>query len=265
MKYLLTLIIIGLTFFSAIGQNFIQPIKAKRIDLGTENQLIVFIAKKEIYHKPDSIFIKGRNYEVFDSTLILSHKALGGNIFLGHEIYKGNISEYFSNPYFIGANLDIYRRNFVIQIDDYIGFAKTKQSLAFPEQKEWKENKMALSFMIGGNLGYSIIENKYIKILPLVGVNSKLLTSTFFTTSENIENEPFLFYYKIGFFIDFKSIVLLQNHIRINDVEENYTSLRLSFGFNSPIGNPKNSEYYKGSMFYFSVGMGGLFRDFTRK
>lgn len=216
-------------------------------------------------NEPDSIFVKGRNYEVFDTTLTPSNKALGGNIFLGHGIYKSNISKYFSNPYFIGINIDIHKKNFVIQVDDYIGFGKTKQTLAFRDQKEWKENKAALTFMFGGNLGYSIIDNKHIKLVPLAGINATLLSSTFFTTSENSENEPFLPYYKIGFYIDFKSIVILQNHIRINNVDENYTSLRLSFGLNSPIGNPKYSEYYKGSMFYVTIGMGGLSRQFTRK
>lgn len=216
-------------------------------------------------NEPDSIFVKGRNYEVFDATLTPSNKALGGNIFLGHGIYNSNISKYFSNPYFIGINIDIHRKNFVIQVDDYIGFGKTKQTLTFSDQKEWKENKAALTFMFGGNLGYSIIDNKHIKLVPLAGINATLLSSTFLTTSENSENEPFLPYYKIGFYIDFKSIVILQNHIRINNVDENYTSLRLSFGLNSPIGNPKHSEFYKGSMFYVTIGMAGLSRQFTRK
>ncbi len=215
--------------------------------------------------EPDSIFVKGRNYEFFEASLVPSHKALGGNIFLGHGIYKGNISEYFSNPYFIGINVDIHRKSFVIQIDDYIGFGKTKQTLSFANQKNWKDNKVALSFMFGANLGYSIINNKHIKFVPLAGLNANLLTSTFLTTSENLENEPFLPYYKIGFYIDFKSLVILQDHVRINNVDENYTSLRLSFGLNSPIGNPKHSEYYKGSMFYITLGMGGLSRQFMRK
>jgi hypothetical protein len=264
MKYLLTLTFV-FSFVSVIGQNPNRPKKVEKDELGTENRSVTLIEKTDEYHEPDSIFIKGRNYDVFDSTLIPSHKALGGNIFIGHGIYNGNISEYFSNPYFIGINVDIHRKNFVIQIDDYIGFGKTNQTLTFPDQKEWGKNKAALSFMFGGNLGYSIIDNKHLKLVPLAGINATLLSSTFLTTSDNSENEPFLPYYKIGFYIDFKSLVLLQEHIRINNVDENYTSLRLSFGLNSPIGNPKHSEYYKGPMFYLTIGMGGLSRQFMRK
>ena len=84
-------------------------------------------------------------------------------------------------------------------------------------------------------------------------------------SSDNQENEPFLPYYKLGFFIDLKSLTLLQEHTRINDKDENYTSLRLSFGINQPIGNPEYSEYYHGSMIYFTIGMGGLSRRFEKK
>ncbi len=264
MKYLLALIIL-LSFVSAFGQDPIQPKKIKSIELKTEIKSNKLAVKAEIEHEPDSVFVKGHNYEIFDSTLTASCNAMGGNIFLGHGIYTGNISEYFSNPYFIGINLDIHRKNLVIQIDDYIGFGKTKKTLTFPEGKEWKENKTALSCMFGGNLGYSIIDIKNIKLVPLAGINGTLLSSSIFTTSENSKNEPFLPHYKIGFYIDFKSFVLLQNHIRVNDMDENYTSLRLSFGYNAPIGSPKYSEYYKGPMFYFTIGMGGLSRQFTRK
>ena len=52
-------------------------------------------------NEPDSIFVKGRNYEVFDATLTPSNKALGGNIFLGYGIYRSNISKYFSNLLYI--------------------------------------------------------------------------------------------------------------------------------------------------------------------
>ena len=98
-------------------------------------------------------------------------------------------------------------------------------------------------------------------ISPIAGVGGNYLTSSFwYSTSDNVENEPFLPYYKLGFFIDLKSLTLLEAHTRINDKDVYYTSLRLSFGINRPIGSPRYSEYYKGSMIYFTIGMGGLTR-----
>ena len=230
--------------------------------------LIVLIGNNLIAQEwqPDSVYVKGRNYEFYDSTLIASHKAIGGNIFLGQGFRNGNISDYFSNPFFIGINIDIHRKNLIIQIDDYIGFAKVKQTMTFPDQLEWEKNKAGLSFMLGCNIGYSLINTKNFKFAPIGGIGGDILTSSFMSsTNENSKNEPFLPYYKLGFFIDLKSLTLIQEHTRINDKDENYTSLRLSFGINQPIGKPKYSDYYHGSMIYFTVGMGGLSRRFERK
>ena len=264
-KKYLTALIFGFSCIGASGQIPIQPKKAEKILLITEKQTTIRVKKAPEPYKPDSIFVKGRNLEVFDSTLVPSHKALGGNIFLGHGIYNGNISTYFSNIYFGGINIEFHRKNFVIQIDDYIGFGKTKRTLKYPDQKEWKENKAALSFMLGSNFGYSVLDNKHITLVPLAGINVSLLSASIFKISENMENEPFLPYYKIGFYIDFKTIVLLQNHLRLNKTDLYYNSLRLSFGLNSPIGNPKHAEFYEGPMFYVTIGMGGLTRNISSK
>lgn len=216
--------------------------------------------------KPDSVYIKGRNFEFYNSNLIASNNAAGGNIFIGEGFWLGNISEYFSNQFFIGCNIDFHRSKFIIQIDDYIGIGKVKQTMTFPNQFEWKKEKAGLSFMLGCNLGYSIIDNKNFLISPIAGIGVNILTSSLISsTNENSNNEPFLPYYKLGFFIDFKSLSILQKHIRINDKDENYTSLRLSFGINQPIGSPKYSEYFKGSMIYFTIGMGGLSRRYEKK
>lgn len=212
----------------------------------------------------DSVHIQGRNYEYFDPSFVPSKKAIGGNVFLGQGFLQGNIADYFSNPIFIGLNVDIHRGNTIIQIDDYIGFGKTQKTMTFPEQLEWKEGKAALSFMLGGNLGYSVIDTKNFKFVPIAGIGANLLSSTFLSPSDNSKNEPFLPYYKIGFFIDLKSLTLLQEHVRINNADENYTSLRLSIGLNSTIGKPKYYDYYHGSMIYFSIGMGGLSRQFQK-
>lgn len=261
---LFIIILIGLISFSAIGQNPIQAKKVERLETKTETPLSIQSRWGGLLFDPDSVYIKGRKYEFYDSTLKLSHKAVGGNFFLGYGIYNGNISEYFSNPYFFGLNIEFYRKNLAIQIDDYIGFGKTTQTLSFPEQKEWKENKTTLSFMIGANLGYSIIDNKNIKLVPLAGINGTILSSTFLTTSDNSSNEPFLPYYKIGFYIDIKPLALGQ-YVKLNGSDVSYNTFRLSFGLNSSIGNPKYPEYYKGNMFYITIGVGGLARDISKK
>lgn len=213
---------------------------------------------------PDSSHVSGRNHEYFESTWEASHKAIGGNIFLGQGFLQGNFSDNFTSPFFVGISIDIHRRGLVFQIDDYIGFGKTRQLLTFKDAKRWESNKGAYHFLLGGNIGYKVLDNKHLMWVPLMGIGGNILTSTVLSSSDNSHNEPFLPYYKLGFFMDFKSLTLLQKHIRINDADHNYTSLRLSVGYNFALGQPKYPEFYQGSMFYITLGMGGLSRNFNR-
>ena len=200
------------------------------------------------------------NIELQDEYLPEKYKAIGGNIFLGYGMLNGNISNYITNPIFIGINVDIHRQRLVIQIDDYIGFGKVKKTMEFPDDLEWSKNKAALHFMLGGNLGYTLINSESFKFVPLAGIGFDLLSSTFLGSSENQENEPFLPYYKLGCYFDIKSLRLFRNNYSFN-YDESYTCVRLSFGVNSPIGKPKYGEFYNGSMVYFTIGMGGLGRQ----
>ncbi len=239
-----------------------------RIQIQTLIIVLLLTAPNSLFGQkiePDSVKVNGKNYEVFAEGWVPSKKALGGNIFIGTGILNGNISEYFSNQYFIGINVDIHRNRFVFQVDDYIGFGMTKKDLEFNSEQKWEKSKAALSFMLGGNVGYAIIDNKNIKIVPLAGIGFNLLSSTFLGTSEFSKHEPFLPHYKVGMYIDFKSFVLLQDHVRINNEDENYTSFRLSFGITNNIGTPNFPQFYQGSSFYITIGMGGLSRQFEKK
>jgi hypothetical protein len=215
--------------------------------------------------KPDSARIKGRTYEIIDASLIHSHKAMGGNIYVGYGFYNGNMSDYISNQILVGINVDLHRHRRIVQFDVSLGFGKTLQDMEFPEQLEWEKNKLALSAILGCNLGYSIVDNRNFLIAPLAGIGINSLSSSFLTVSDNIKNEPILPYYKIGFFIDIKPLAILQDHVRINNKDENYTSMRISMGINSSIGKPKYSDYYLGRMLYITVGMGGLSRNYEKK
>lgn len=197
------------------------------------------------------------NTNSYNEKLPEKYKAVGGNIFIGKGILHGNNSEYITNPVFIGINVDILRQRMVIQIDDYIGFGKVKKTMNFPNDLEWSKNKAALHFMFGGNVGYALLNIKAFKFVPLTGIGADLLTSTFMGASVNSINEPFLPYYKVGCYMDIKSLKLFKNDFSFND-DESYTCVRLSVGLNSPIGKPKYDKFYSGNMIYFTIGMGGL-------
>lgn len=62
----------------------------------------------------------------------------------------------------------------------------------FPDNSEWSKNKLALHLMLGGNLGYTLINYKSFKFVPIGGVGFDLLSSKFMSSSENKKNEPFI-------------------------------------------------------------------------
>ncbi len=209
--------------------------------------------------------IKGRNFEFIDSTLVASDKALGGNIFFGKAFYYDKLKEHFSDPILFGIQMDFHKRQWVFQINGNFGFGKTKKEMLFPGNIIWEKNKFVLSTTIGIHAGYSVYDNSNFKIVPIGGIDIRQLDSYLFKESPVNKYEPYLPYLQLGFYIDFKSLVLLQEHIRINNEDENYTSLRLSGGISLPIGTPRYENYFKGQMIYISLGMGGLSRHFSRK
>ena|GEM_PF-2527999 len=198
--------------------------------------------------------LKNQKYEVE------KYKAAGGNIFIGYGLLNGNISEYFTNPFFIGINVDFIRQKMVIQIDDFIGFGRTKKTMEFPNDLEWSENKVALHFVGGGNFGYTIINSESLKFVPLVGVGINGITAKFLVSNDNSLNEPFFPYYKIGCYMDIKSLKLFKHNYSFN-YEDSYTCIRLSFGIKRQIGTRKYESFYQGNMVYFTIGMGGLARQ----
>jgi len=239
--------------------------RTRHLFLNILTAILLFFSSSVLYAqepKIDSIICKGRNIEIYTQDLKASRKALGGNIFLGKIKYSGNLSRFFKDPFIIGINLDFHRNKWVWQIDDYLGFGKTKEKMIFTENDIWDKDKSVYSVMLGGNLGYTLYDTRNIKFVPLAGINIQMLGSTFMSTSDIAEYEPVLPYFKMGFYIDFKSLVLLQNHIRINHEDENYTSLRLSMGINLPLSKGNYEEYFHVPMLYLTLGMGGLSRAY---
>jgi len=177
------------------------------------------------------------------------YDGLGGNLFVGTGFFIGNISKYVLNPCYIGMNLDFIIRNMVLQFDDYLGFCIAKKTMEFSDDKEWPKRRAAFNVMLGGNFGYIVLDSRVIRIVPIVGVGFEAIMAPGYS--------PFLPYYKIGCYMDLKFIKLFKKNPSFNENEDNYTCLRLSFGINPHIITPRYKPYFKGAMFYITLGMGG--------
>ena len=185
-------------------------------------------------------------------------KGFGVMFFIGQGVLNQAISNYFTHPIFIGINIDIIRNRTIIQIDDYIGFSKTKKGLVFSDGTEWKTGTMAFHATLGANIGYAVADNYRFKLVPIAGLGINLLSSTILKSSDTESNEPIIPYFKLGYYLDIKSRLLTGKRVYYNGKESSYASFRISTGINLPIGNPKYSSYYKGELFYITIGIGGV-------
>lgn len=186
-------------------------------------------------------------------------KAFGGNFFIGHGVYNGNISSYFSNPFYVGLNLDYYRNRIVIQFDDFIGFGKTKSIIDYTSEEIWNKNKFALSGMINLSMGFSLIESRKIMMVPVVGIGFNKLAANLdeLYDFKNIY-KPIIPHLKFGCYVDFRSLKIFKNHQSYNSLDGSYACPRLSFGYLWAIRDTEYPQFYNGNQIYITLGFGGL-------
>lgn len=204
----------------------------------------------------------GKNYLISSENNVPGKRGHGACLFTGYAILSGNVSEYFTNPFYLGLNLDFFRGHYDIQPDGYIGFSHLKSEIEFSPNVEWEKRKAVFPLMGGVNMGYSLFDGRNIKIVPLAGIGFTSVTTDLNPYADNhyTSYEPFIPQYKLGIYIDFKSLRVRPNDDRFNFEDDSYTCLKISFGFISHIGVTKLSDYYKGSSFYITVGIGGFVR-----
>ncbi|MBR9923124.1 MAG: hypothetical protein GYB31_20030 [Bacteroidetes bacterium] len=197
--------------------------------------------------------------EVESKPVLYTDNSIGGNFFIGNGIYAGNISDYFSNPFYVGINLEYYKNRIVIQFDDYIGFGKTIKDIDYGAQEMWDKDNFVLSGMIDLSIGYSLIDNDNIMIVPLSGIGfNKLSASLDGLYDFGDKYKPIIPHIKIGCYFDLRVWRFFKNNTSFNAKDGSYSCPRLTFGYTLPLGQVDYSEFYDGNQFYITVGFGGL-------
>lgn len=185
--------------------------------------------------------------------------SFGGNFFIGNGIYNGNISDFFSNPIYIGINLEYYKKGIVIQFDDYIGFGKTKNTIEYSTEEIWDKNDFVLSGMMNLSLGYSIMDNDKIMIVTLSGLGFNKLSANLYELYDfGNSYKPTLPYAKFGCYLDLRIIRFFNNNPNFNSNTESYFCPKLSFGYTVPISKNNYPGFYDGNLIYLTIGFGGL-------
>lgn len=191
--------------------------------------------------------------------IVFTDNSLGGNFFIGNGIYTGNISEYFSNPFYVGLNLDYYKNRIVIQFDDYIGFGKTKNNIGYTTQEIWDKNDFVLSGMINLSLGYCLIDNDNIMVVPLSGIGLNKLSANLDELYDfGNKYKPIIPHIKLGCYVDLRIWRFFKNNPSFNNNDGSYSCPRLTFGYTIQVGQTDYSEFYDGNQFYITLGFGGL-------
>jgi hypothetical protein len=213
---------------------------------------------------PYTINYKKPHYEIFDTNLVVSKNGFGSSISLGYGLNFNQIADYFSNPFLLNVSMDFLINKFFIQVEGTFGLSKTKKEMVFEEGKTWAKDKAVLSGHYTLNFGASVLDNRFLLLLPNAGIGIKTMTSNLIFGKDISSNEPLLPYYKFGVFFNFKPLII-SNHIRINNKDIKYSCFRLGINFEGVIGKPSYSEYYNGNMLFFTLGIGKFSRSYSSK
>ncbi len=197
--------------------------------------------------------------------LIPSDWGYAMEFFSGYGVFSGNLKNHYSNNVPMGIAFDIYYKNLVLYLRDYIGFSSTKHDFtAYGEQ--WPENSQVRVFLPEASLGYVIHDSKHLKLAPFIGLSSTDIGPTDYdlTKAPNLKNYELKFSttYSIGFNMDIKfgkpKMAMVSN-----DLEESYWFLRIRYGYNFPQFS-KSYNGFDGNMQYITIGLGGFGRKLKR-
>jgi hypothetical protein len=185
--------------------------------------------------------------------------------FSGYGIFSGDLKNHFTNNIPFGVAFDVYYKNAVLYLRDYIGFSSTKHDFT-GGNVVWDKKSQVRVYLPEASVGYVINDGKHFKLAPFVGISSTDISPTEYDVKEKPDLKDyelsFTTTYTVGFNVDFK---LKKPHIGIvtDGQEQSYWFLRLRYGYNFP----QFSKFYSGfdgNMQYITIGFGGFGRKMNR-
>jgi len=197
--------------------------------------------------------------------LVPSNWGYAFEMFSGYGFFSGNLKNHYTNNVPMGVAFDIYYKNFVLYLRDYIGFSYTKHD--FSNYGElWPENSQVRIYLPEASLGYVVHDSKHFKLAPFIGLSSTDIGPTEYDLEKvpNIKEYELEFAttYSIGFNMDFKfgkpKMAMVSN-----DLEESNWFIRIRYGYNFPQFS-KSYNGFDGNMQYITIGFGGFGRKLKR-
>jgi hypothetical protein len=214
---------------------------------------------------PNSIYENyTRNYIRYKLTP--SKFGLAFEFFSGYGIFTENLEENFQNNVPIGVAFDIYYKDFVLYLRDYIGFSKTKDDINYHDGI-WEKKSQVRVYLPEASLGYVVLDKKYLKIAPFGGIASIDIGPT----QHDLDREPdlekaeleFTTTYTFGLNLDIKLGPSKIPMVTFGP-EQSYLFLRVRYAYSLPQFRWKYHGY-NGNMHYLTIGIEGFGRKLKRE
>lgn len=197
--------------------------------------------------------------------LSTSNWKLEGDIFGGYACLSNMLKKNFNNVGTFGFTLGLGYKKWELLLRDELGFSRTKMPITL-NQVTWAK-KSAVQFVNGEiGLGYTVIENKRLKITPFAGVGFISFSPTGADVQKNPTYENLDFTaspsYNAGVNFDLKLWDKTRSSYAGLFSENAFVRFRLEYCYTQFIQKYPNVA---GNLIQFSLGLGGISSRVKRK
>jgi len=191
--------------------------------------------------------------------MIPSDWALAYEFFSGYGKFTDDLDKHFSKNIPIGIAFDVSYKKWNLYLRDYIGFSKTRYDIPY-KSTTWGKGKQANIFIPEISLGYTVLDNKLVKMSPFAGFSGLGISSVKNDIEKNSKLEDverWTTTYVLGLNFDFK----------IKNVKSRYNNgylyIRLRYSYALPNFDKKYNNY-GGNVHFITIGIGQLGRFMKR-
>jgi hypothetical protein len=186
--------------------------------------------------------------------------AVGLEYFTGYGILTDDLTKTYINSVPYGVGGDFYHKRLALYLRDYIGFSKTIRDVPYTGGI-WANGSATRIFIPEASLGYTVAENKNIKITPFSGYALTLITpskSKLNEVPELSQVELLTSTYLLGLNLDFKlNPPKTGGIISIYELGHGFVFIRLRYSYNITQFNKKYPGF-DGNIHSITLGIGGL-------
>jgi hypothetical protein len=181
-------------------------------------------------------------------------------VFTGYGILSKDLEKRYTNPILFGVTVGAGYKRLSLVFRAVLGGHKTKQDLFYSTDTYAKGLSMS-SEIIGGNLGYAIYENDWIKTTPFIGIAGMKFGVSTTKTDEVPELDEIKLNYATTF-VTGMQVELYFGKKQEQYLNQGYSSIRLGYSYNLP----QYDQMYgiKGDYHTITISYNLVFKSYKR-